>query len=84
MQKNENMYSTSNLSLAATINLFTPLYGIEGVAGEKRSSFLFQREIGLDELIQGFQDGSLRIPPQAYFTSLKIIKDRLYSNERNE
>lgn len=74
----ENLYRTSSIDLAAAIAMFEPLWAIDKGFDSNRADFVFKREAGLDALIQGFWDGSLQVPPQAYFQSLKSIKARLY------
>lgn len=74
----ENLYRTSDMPLASFIALFEPLWAIDRGADSQRADFVFRREAGLDELIRGFWDGSLTVPPRAYFASLKAIKSRLY------
>lgn len=75
----EKLYRSSDLPLSATLNLFTPLWGVEKPDSHGRAHFVFKRTTGLDALIEGFWNGSLHVPPQAYFQSLKAIKARLYS-----
>ncbi len=75
----ENLYRSSDLPLSATLNLFVPLWSIDKPDGHGRAYFVFKRTAGLDALIEGFWDGSLRVSPQAYFASLKAIKARLYN-----
>ncbi|MDP3948614.1 MAG: DUF5659 domain-containing protein [bacterium] len=80
----KNLYRSADMPLVATINMFTPLWGIERPDNSGRAYFLFKREAGLDALVEGFWNGSLQVSPQAYFASLKAIKGRLYSDRRDE
>ena len=71
-------YSTSDLSCATAISLFFPLCAIDKSNPNKKAEFLFKREGKLDELIESFWRGELRVDPLKYFNQLKNIKSRLY------
>jgi hypothetical protein len=72
-----DVFRTSDLSLAATIYLFTPLVGIDK-QNPHRSEFLFARNAELDRLIEAYWRREMRIDPKAYFDALRAIKARLY------
>lgn len=77
----KDLFRSADMPLAATINLFIPLWGLDR-QNPDRVQFLFKREEGLIGLIEGYWSGSLQVPPQAYFQSLKAIKARLYGDTR--
>ncbi|HLL60640.1 MAG TPA: DUF5659 domain-containing protein [Candidatus Nitrosocosmicus sp.] len=74
-----NYYSTSDLALAATISLFYPLESIDKTNPHK-AEFLFKRDASLDQLIESYWRRELKVEPQTFFTQLKFIKNRLYSD----
>lgn len=78
--KNNDFYTTSSLSLAATISLRYPIEAIDKTNPNK-ALFLFKREEGLDDLVESFWRREQRVEPQTYFDQLKNIKTRLYGNE---
>lgn len=46
---------------------------------ERKAKFLFRNSEALQELIDKFYRGELRIEPMKYFNELRTIKARLYS-----
>lgn len=72
-----NSYSTSDLALATTISLFYPVEALDRQNPHK-AQFLFKRNEELDQLIEAYWKGELKVNPAAYFQQLKIIKSRLY------
>lgn len=76
--KKDDFYQTADLALATAISLFYPLEGIDR-QNQRKSQFLFKRRDNqLDELIEGYWRGELKVSPQEYFNALRIIKARLY------
>ena len=79
MTKND-YFESSELSLASTLMCL----GFKLDAVEKhnpKSLFVFRREESLDEAIQGFWAGELRVEPKAFFNCIKEVKSRLYDNQ---
>jgi len=76
----ENYYQTSDLSLSATIALYLPLDSVDKTNPTK-AQFIFKRSKELDKLIESYWKRELRVDPQIYYQSLKILKNRLYSSE---
>lgn len=76
----EHYYQTSDISLATTISLFYPLDSIYRQSDQK-SFFIFKKEKGLDEIINKYWSGNLKIEPKDYFNQLKNIKTRLYAEK---
>ena len=77
--KEKDFYKTADLSLASAIFLFHPLESIDR-QNPRKSQFVFKRNTKLDELVEGFWRGELKVEPQAYFGSLRNIKARLYGD----
>lgn len=75
--KENDFYRTADLALSATIFLFYPLEAIDK-QDPRKAQFLFKRVDGLDELIENYWRGDLKVEPQAYFNALRLIKARLY------
>lgn len=73
-------YSTSDLALTTAISLWYPVDSIDK-ADPQKAIFLFKREQKLDELIETYWQGKLRVEPQTYFNQLRNIKSRLYEKE---
>jgi hypothetical protein len=78
--KGENFYVTSDLALATTLSLFYPIEAIDKQSS-RRAYFVFKREKGLEELIEKYWRGELRIEPKTFFNQLRVIKARLYGSE---
>lgn len=74
-----DIFSTCDMALAATLSLFQPIVAIERNNGSSKAYFCFERQGDLEELVSLYWRGELRVEPQAYFNQLKIIKARLYS-----
>jgi len=78
--KEKDFYRTADLALATAVFLFYPLEAIDK-QNPRKAQFLFKRESQLDELIESYWRGELKVEPQAYFNALRIIKARLYGEE---
>jgi hypothetical protein len=73
-------YTTADLALASAVFLHFPLEAIDR-QNPKKSLFVFKRDSQLDELIEAFWRGELKVEPQAYFSALRNIKARLYGDK---
>ena len=73
----KDCFKTADLALATAVSLFYPLEAVDK-QNPRRAYFLFKRENHLDEVIEGYWRGELKVEPQAYFNQLRIIKARLY------
>lgn len=78
--KEKDFYQTADLALTAAISLFYPVESIDR-QNPKKALFLFKQDKGLDELIENYWKGQIKVEPQAYFNALRIIKARLYGEE---
>ena len=74
-----DFYKSADLALATAISLFYPIEAIDRNSSSRKAFFIFKRESSLDELIESYWRGELKVEPQAYFNQLRIIKARLYS-----
>ena len=74
-----NYFETSELSLSSALLCL----GYKLLIVEKRnpkSLFMFERTEFIDQAIQGFWAGEVRVEPKAYFNAIKEVKSRLYQN----
>lgn len=80
--KLNDYYSTSDLALATALSLFYPVDSIDRQNPHK-AVFLFKRKgIEIDQLIETYWKGELKVNPATYFQQLKIIKARLYEGRQ--
>lgn len=79
--KLNDYYSTTDLALTTAISLFFPLEAIDRQNPHK-ALFLFKRNAELDQLIETYWKGELKVNPATYFQQLKIIKARLYEGRQ--
>lgn len=73
----DDLFSTSDLSLATAISLSFPVWAVDK-SDPRRAEFLFKRERDLDLLIEAFWSNTLKVSPLLYFQQLRILKTRLY------
>ena len=79
--KNENnLFRTSDLALAAVLSLS---FSIEFIDKENPSKayFVFSKTKELDDSIEKYWRGDLKVEPQGYHAQLRVIKARLYAQE---
>lgn len=76
-----NYFSTQDLGLSAA--LVTSSFPIDHLDKSDLSKikFVFVREEGLDEIVQLYWANELKLSLLAYFNNLKMLKNRIYSNE---
>lgn len=78
LNKND-YYSTSDLAMVTAITLFFPIEAIDRTQDTRKAYFWFRKSRELDQLIEAYFRGELKVSPALYFQQLKIIKARLYS-----
>lgn len=78
--KESDFFKTSDLALAGTLRLFLPIEAIDRQSPQK-ACLLFRRNSELDELIEKYWRGKLKVEPQAFFNALREIKARIHSEE---
>lgn len=75
-----NVFQTTEFALASALLCLG--YRLDSIAkGSPKSTFVFERIEGLDEAIQGFWAGELRVEPKSFFACQREIKARLYSGD---
>jgi len=79
-QLNKHYYQTSDLSLATTISLFSPIEDIDR-SNPRKAVFIFRKTPELEKLIDQYFRNEIKISPQTYFNQLRAVKARLYANE---
>jgi len=80
--KVNDYYSTADLSLATTLALYHPIDSIDRQNPHK-AQFMFKRSEQLDQLIEAYWKGELKVNPATYFQQLKTIKARLYEERQS-
>lgn len=79
-QYEDNNFRTYDLALAsALVSYGFSISGIEKTQYGGKSSFIFDKNKELDQVIQAYWSDQLQVNPKAYFDVLKHIKTRLYS-----
>lgn len=76
----QQFYSTPDLNLATVISLSYPLDCIEKLS-DKKSSFVFKKEDGLDQLVESFWRRELRVEPNQYSEHRKMLIARMGNEE---
>ena len=79
LENDENIYTTSDLALAATLNLYYPVRSVKRTNSNK-VEFIFKKNKKLDLIIERFWRGELKVDALSYFNSLRTLKNRIYNN----
>ena len=74
-----DLFSTSDLSLAAALCCFGATIEAVDYSNRSRAVFHFRRDNDLDGLVQSFWAHELEVDPLVYFNCLKEAKTRLYN-----
>ncbi len=74
-----NLYQCSDLGLTTVLSLYFPIVSINRSPNSHKAFFSFEQTKELNNLIQSYWRGELRIEPKTYFDQLRTIKARLYS-----
>lgn len=78
--KSVDVFKTSDLLLSATLQaLGTPILFIEWT--DNKGVFSFQNSSALQSDIEAFWQRELRVEPYQLFTSIKVIKARMYASK---
>ncbi len=76
-QNNKN-FNTSDMWLAAVLMaLGEDMVGVERGLGP-RATFLFANSPSIEQAIEEYKTGKVRIEPQKLFVQTKLLKSRLY------
>lgn len=73
----KDYYQTTHLALVGVLSLTYPIDSSDS-SDPSRVVFFFKREAGLDELIEQYWRGELRVDPKRYFEQLRMLKSRLH------
>ena len=76
----ENYFKTSDLALISFISLHLPIESVDRT-NPKRTEFVFESSEKLDALVDSFWRRETKVEPVQYFSQIKVIKTRIYSNE---
>ena len=79
---NNNTYKTTDMNLAVVISLNFPIKELQNVAG--RGVFVFDNSPELKELVDAYYNHQLTVDPLALFEAHKSIKNRLYSQVKEQ
>ena len=71
-------FSTSDFPLAVTLLSLGYVVDSIGQGESGRSEFNFDRGNSLDDAVQAFWRGELRVEPKTLFLNHKLLKSRLY------
>lgn len=75
--KNKEYYETSDLALAAALQLvYEPIWEINKT--NRKAVFKFRKTKDLDKHLDNYWRQTMRVDPLGYFNELKNIKARLY------
>ncbi len=77
-KKEDNYYKTNDISLATTICYFGGQIEKIDKSTPHRALFFIKKDVGLDNIIQGFQSRSLQVEPWAFLLSYKKVKNQLF------
>ena len=73
----EHTFQTSDLALASTLSMFTPIQGVDKT-NPRKAQFIFPVSPSLESLISSYWQGSLQVNPQGYYNALHSLKAKLY------
>ncbi len=79
MEHEKDLYRVSDLALASTLLCLGCRLWATDRSDERRVSFVFERNEGLDEILENYWTGQLRVEPVAFFSAVKQAKNRIYS-----
>lgn len=72
------LYSTSDLTLAVTLSLFHPIESIDKT-NPRKAIFFFLKTPELEKFIISYLRDEIKVAPQTFFNQLRTIKTRLYN-----
>tara|TARA_B100000745_G_scaffold58094_2_gene34443 strand:- start:2883 stop:3161 length:279 start_codon:yes stop_codon:yes gene_type:complete len=75
-----NFYYTSDIAVATTLVVRGyELVSIDKPKPNARATFVFKRDLGMDELVDGFWADRIEVKPLQFMTALKTLKSRVYN-----
>jgi hypothetical protein len=79
-----DLFETSDFGLAASINTYYLLWAIRNDHRDpSRKTFVFKRDDGLDEFVQAYWRGEIRVEPRDYENKRKELKTRIYQEQND-
>ena len=76
LEKN-NYFKTSDLALAAAINLSQPLESLDR-SNPHKVLFIFPNNKQTEDIVDSYWKRQLQVEPLSFFNSLRTLKARLY------
>jgi len=76
----QQFYTSSDLALIVVLSLSHPIEAVDKT-NPRKAQFSFRRDKDLDELVDEYWRGAVRVEPQQFFNQLRIVKARLYGEE---
>lgn len=74
-----NYYETSDLGLATALVAVGVVLSDVDKSNPRRALFLFADDGNVPALAEGYWNGTLTLPAQTYFDTIKRVKARLYA-----
>lgn len=74
---NPDCYITSDLALATAISLHHPIISIDKTNSNK-ALFIFKDGQDIQQFLQEYWSGTVKVNPLEYFNQLRNVKSRLY------
>lgn len=74
-----NFYRTQDLALATVISLSFPIEAVDK-SNPRKAQFIFKHSKTLDELIEGYWRGEVKVEPALFFNQLRVMKARIYND----
>lgn len=76
----EDYYFCFDLGLSGALVTLGYELSVVDKTNSHKSQFIFKRKKGIDRDIERYWNGSLEISARYYFDSIKMLKNRLYSD----
>jgi hypothetical protein len=80
----ENLFETSDFGLAVVIYTHYPIWGIGNHYRDMgKKIFYFKRESGLDEFVQAYWRGEIKVEPRDYESKRKELKTQIHHKQND-
>lgn len=76
----QNLYATSDIAIASYVALSFPIETLDR-SDPQRVQFCFRRSEKFDAAIEAYWNGEAKVPPRAYFGSIRDLKHRIYDQQ---
>ena len=79
LKPNIDLFTTSDLALAAVVALY---YSIESIdkSNPKKVLFIFKKDKNFHLCIEKYWNGELKVEPLKFYQCLKMLKNRIYND----